>query len=75
MDRIDMDYGYYVVGRGKHKGEIVYFDDDMTDKSGYFYPGAFRDEHYVLPFSFIEREASKKEIAAHEAAGKAIGQY
>jgi hypothetical protein len=65
MNLQDMDYGYYLIGRGCHKGKIAYFDDEMTDKSGYFYLGAFRDGFIVIPFSFIERAATEKEIAEH----------
>jgi hypothetical protein len=75
MNRQDMEYGYYFIGRGRHKGNIAYFDDDMTDKSGYFYLGAFRDSFVVIPFSFIERDANALEIAEHVAAGKGIAQY
>lgn len=75
MDRLDMYYDYYVVGKGKLKGKIVYFDDDMIGKSGCMYPGAFREGYVVMPFSYIEREATEAEILQHEKDGKSICQY
>lgn len=68
-------YGYFVVGKGKYKGQVVYYDDDYTEKSGHFYLGAFRDGDVIMPFSYIEREATKEEILAHEKAGRCITQY
>ena len=70
-----MEYGYYIVGKGVHKGKVVYYDDDESEKTGYFYLGAFRDGFIQLPFSSIERPASARQIQLHEKAGKSIAQY
>jgi hypothetical protein len=75
MNRVDMDYGHYVVGAGKLKGQVVYYDDDSGERSCIVYSGGFNAGCKIIPARFIERPATTKEIKLHEKSQKSIAQY
>ena len=75
MTRDTMRYGYHIVGQGRLKGSVVYYDDDYGAASIIVYPGAFRGGYFIIPARFIEREATELEIKRHERRGKSIAQY
>lgn len=71
------NYGYVVGLKGKHKDEVVYYDDDASRTKGIFYPGRFlpTDEgfegYFVAPHRNF-RPASVGEILMHEDMGNGL---
>ena len=67
----DIDYGYCVVIKGAHKGEIVYYDDDEGTKA-IVYPRDFLGGgFFMLPLKWL-RAATHEEVATHILAGHGL---
>ncbi len=66
------DYGYVVGLKGKYKGQVVYYDDDASEKSVYIYPGHFIGGTYSVKPRNSFRPASIGEILMHEGGGRGL---
>jgi hypothetical protein len=73
----ELDYGPVFVFRGRHKGRILYYDDDATEKTGICYVGHPLDfvGTFDIPRRFLREPTVDELLKRREELGRELTEY